>query len=48
MFSEAREGGPVGRRVRLCVETAGKVGFLLAQNLQPGTVGADAVMAVGW
>ncbi|HET6915271.1 MAG TPA: hypothetical protein VFH56_04205 [Acidimicrobiales bacterium] len=47
LVGEAGEVGRVGRCVRLCGEGVGEVGFLVAQDLQPGTVAAEAVLAVG-
>ncbi len=35
------------RRVRLCAETLGEVDFLLAQDIQPRAVAADALLAIG-
>jgi hypothetical protein len=45
LVGEAGEGGAVRRRVRLCGEPAGEVGFLLAEHLKAVTVAADALVA---
>ncbi len=45
LVGEPGEYGRVGRCVRLCAETVGEVGFLLAQCRQAGAVGADAFLA---
>ncbi|HTS72143.1 MAG TPA: hypothetical protein VMG74_00355 [Gaiellaceae bacterium] len=46
LVGEAGKGGRLGRRVRPCAKRVGQLGFLLDQNLQPGAVAADAVLAV--
>jgi hypothetical protein len=38
LVGEAGEGGGVRRRVRLCGERSGEVGFLLAEDLEARTV----------
>jgi hypothetical protein len=47
LVSEAGEGRRVGRLVRPCGETAGKVGFLFAEDLESLTVATDAFLAEG-
>jgi len=42
LVGEAGEGGRVRRRVRLCREPPGEVGFLLAQRLETLTVATSA------
>jgi hypothetical protein len=44
---KAGEGGRVRRRVRLCGERSGEVGFLLAEDLKALTVATDAFLAEG-
>jgi hypothetical protein len=45
LVCEAGEGGRVRRRVRLCGEPSGKLGFLFAERLQAFTVATDAFLA---
>jgi hypothetical protein len=47
LVSEAGEGRRVRRRVRPCGETAGKVSFLFAEDLESLTVATDAFLAEG-
>ena len=45
LVGEAGEGGGVRRRVHLCGERLGEVGFQFAEGLEAATVATDAFLA---
>ncbi len=48
LVGEPAEGGLVRRRVGLCGECLGEVGFVAAERFEPRAVAADALFEEGW